>query len=261
MIASLAELYGARDLLRSFLARDLRVRYKASVLGILWSLLNPVFMMLVYTVVFSVVVRAGAAGINNYPVWFLAGFLPWMFFATTLQTGSMALLANGLLLSKVYFPRAVLPISMSLANLVNFGIAFVIYLPFAILVNGFSPLGMVALVGVTAALFLMATGLAMVLSAAMVYFRDVEFLLGLLLTAWFFLTPIVFQLSSAPEHLQPWFRLNPVLPYIDAYRDVLVYDRVPPASRLVACAIIGIVTFVICYAGFERLKGRVVEEL
>src|SRR5262249_23719205 len=165
MIASLAELYGSRDLLRSFLARDLRVRYKASALGVLWSLLNPVFMMLVYTVVFSVVVRAGSKGINNYPVWFLAGFLPWTFFATALQTGAMALLAHASLLQKVYFPRAVLPISMTLANLVNFGIAFAVYLPFAIWVNGFSALGLLALVGVTAALFLMAAGLAMLLSA------------------------------------------------------------------------------------------------
>src|SRR5262249_54412356 len=162
-------------------------------------LLNPVFMMLVYTVVFSVVVRAGSKGINNYPVWFLAGFLPWTFFATALQTGAMALLAHASLLQKVYFPRAVLPISMTLANLVNFGMAFAVYLPFAIWVNGFSALGLVALVGVTAALFLMAAGLAMLLSAMMVYFRDVEFLLGLLLTAWFFMTPIVFPLSAVPD--------------------------------------------------------------
>jgi ABC-2 type transport system permease protein len=120
---------------------------------------------------------------------------------------------------------------------------------------------MVALVGVTAALFLLSAGLSMVLSAVTVYFRDVEFLLGLLLTAWFFMTPIVFQFAAVPEHLKPWFRLNPVLPFIDAYRDVLVDATVPPASRLVVCAAIGIGTFAVCYASFDRLKGRVVEEL
>jgi ABC-2 type transport system permease protein len=128
-------------------------------------------------------------------------------------------------------------------------------------VNGFSALGLLSLVLVTAALFLMAAGLALVLSATMVYFRDVEFLLGPLLTAWFFLTPIVFQLSVAPRHLQQWFRLNPVLPFIDAYRDALVDAQVPPASRLVICAVIGVGTFALCWAAFDRLKRRVVEEL
>jgi homopolymeric O-antigen transport system permease protein len=261
MIASIGEIYGSRGLLRSFLVRDLQVRYKASALGVLWSLLNPVFMMLVYTMVFSVVLPQNAKGIGNYPVWFLAGFLPWTFFATALQTGSIALLSNASLLQKVYFPRAVLPLSMTAANLVNFLIGFAVYLPFAIYVNGFSPLGMVALVGVTAALFLLAAGLSMVLSALTVYFRDVEFLLGLLLTAWFFLTPVVYQYDLVPPHLQEWLRLNPMLPFVNAFRDVLVYDQVPSAERLAACAIIGVVPFVVCWAWFERIKGRVVEEL
>jgi lipopolysaccharide transport system permease protein len=261
MLGSLTELYGSRDLLRSFLVRDLRVRYKASALGILWSLLNPVFMMLVYTLVFSVVLPQNAVGINNYPVWFLAGFLPWTFFATALQTGSISLLSNASLLQKVYFPRAVLPLSMTVANLVNFAIGFLVYLPFAIYVNGFSLPGMLALVGVTAALFLLASGLAMLLSALTVYFRDVEFLLGLLLTAWFFLTPVVYQYTAVPHHLQQWLRLNPLLPFVNAYRDVLVDAQVPDARRLLACAVIGIVSFAVCWAFFDRIKGRVVEEL
>jgi ABC-2 type transport system permease protein len=217
--------------------------------------------MLVYTMVFSVVLPQNAVGINNYPVWFLAGFLPWTFFATALQTGSISLLSNASLLQKVYFPRAVLPLSMTAANLVNFLIGFLVYLPFAIYVNGFSPLGMVALVGVTAALFLLSAGLSMVLSALTVYFRDVEFLLGLLLTAWFFLTPVVYQYSVVPHHLQEWLRLNPLLPFVNAFRDVLVYDRVPSGERLLACGVIGVVTFAVCWVFFERIKGRVVEEL
>src|SRR3954451_11204735 len=230
MIATFAELYGSRDLLRSFLSRDLRVRYKASVLGVLWSLLNPVFMMLVYTLVFSVVLPQNAEGINNYPIWFLAGFLPWMFFSTALQTGSIALLSNASLLQKVYFPRAVLPLSMTVANLINFGIGLAVYLPFALFVNGATALGLVELVAITAFLFLFAAGLSLLLSAVTVYFRDVEFLLGLLLTAWFFMTPVVYQYSQVPGHLKTWLQLNPMLPFVNAYRDVLVQHQAPSAT-------------------------------
>jgi len=103
MIASIGEIYGSRDLLRSFLVRDLQVRYKASALGVMWSLLNPVFMMLVYTVVFSVIVRAGAAGINNYPVWFLAGFLRGT--ANNRQASSYASTATRLDVRRLQVPR------------------------------------------------------------------------------------------------------------------------------------------------------------
>ena len=118
-MGSLRELLGARELLRTFVARDLQVRYKGSALGILWSLLNPALMMGVYTAVFSSIMRND---IVDFPVFFMAGYLPWTFFATALQIGSFALLANSSLLQKVYFPREVLPISMTLANLANLGL-------------------------------------------------------------------------------------------------------------------------------------------
>ena len=123
---NLRELLGARELLRTFVARDLQVRYKGSALGILWSLLNPALMMAVYTVVFSSIMTNN---IPDFAVFFMSGFLPWTFFATALQGGSFALLANTSLLQKVYFPREVLPISMTLANLANLGFAFLAFLP------------------------------------------------------------------------------------------------------------------------------------
>jgi lipopolysaccharide transport system permease protein len=258
LMGSLRELLGARELLRTFVARDLQVRYKGSALGIIWSLLNPALMMGVYTAVFSSIMRNN---ITDFPVFFMAGFLPWTFFATALQIGSFALLANSSLLQKVYFPREVLPISVTLANLANLGLAFVAFVPLGLYLRGFTLAGLLGVLPVTLFLLMFTAGMVMLFSVLMVFFRDIEFLLGVALQAWFFLTPVVYEFDAVPERLARFTRFNPMLPYVNSYRDALYDGRFPPLFRLVECAIIGSVTLVACYLVFNRLKGRVVEEL
>jgi ABC-2 type transport system permease protein len=259
VIDAATELYGSRELLRNFVSRDLRARYKGSVLGIVWSLLNPLCMMLIYGIVFSFVNRGGP--VRYFSLWFMAGYLPWIFFQTSLQMGASSLLAHAGLLQKVYFPREVLPMSQTLANLVNLGIAMAVLLPIEWAVVGFTPVGMAELVVVTVALLGFALGLTLLISAATVYFRDIEFLLGLVLMAWFFLTPVVFPSSIYPQRYAWVFRLNPMTPFIDAYREA-IYDvhRVPLATLGITVAI-GAVGFLAGYAVFNRLKHRIVEEL
>jgi ABC-2 type transport system permease protein len=260
---AVSELYDSRNLLRNFVSRDLSVRYKGSALGILWSLLNPLMMMLVFTAVFSVLLRfSSSLPKGHYPIWFLAGFLPWSFLATALPLGTSSLVANGALIQKVYFPREVLPLSMTIANLINFGIAVALLLPFAAWTVGISVLGVIVLIPITAALFLFAAGLVMLCSALNVYFRDVEFLLGIVLTVWFYLTPIIYPLTNpAVARHARWFDLNPFVPFSEAYRDALYLGVVPSLERTSLCIGIGVVTFVICYAAFNRLKVRIAEEL
>ena len=258
VIENLRELLSARELLRTFVSRDLQVRYKGSALGVVWSLLNPALMMGVYTVVFSSVMRNNIA---DFPVFFMSGFLPWTFFATTLQIGSFALLSNTSLLQKVYFPREVLPISVTLASLVNLGLALLAFLPLGLYLRGFTAQGLVGLVPVTIFLLMFTTGAVMLFSALMVFFRDVEFLLGIMLQAWFFLTPVVYSFESIPSNYAKYFRFNPMLPFVNAYRDGLYLGRFPPLFRLGECATLGIVTLAACYLAFNRMKGRVVEEL
>jgi lipopolysaccharide transport system permease protein len=255
---NLRELLGARELLRTFVARDLQVRYKGSALGILWSLLNPALMMAVYTVVFSSIMTNN---IPDFAVFFMSGFLPWTFFATALQGGSFALLANTSLLQKVYFPREVLPISMTLANLANLGFAFLAFLPLGWYLRGFTVPGLVAVIPITIFLLMFTTGMVMLFSALMVFFRDIEFLLGVTLQAWFFLTPIVYTFASVPANLARVLRFNPMFPFVNAYRDALYDGRFPPLFRLTECALIGCLTLVVCYWAFNRMKGHVVEEL
>ena len=135
MLAAYRELRRYGYLFRTFFRRDLSARYKASVLGVVWSLLNPLMMMLIYTFVFSHVLQINQ---TDYSAWFITGFLPWFFFSTALSMGASTLVGHSSLITKVYFPRELLPLSMTAANLVNMGIAYAIFLPYAIYVRGFS---------------------------------------------------------------------------------------------------------------------------
>ena len=228
MVRNLRELLGARELLRTFVSRDLQVRYKGSALGVLWSLLNPALQMGVYTIVFSALMRNR---ITDFPVFFMSGFLPWTFFATSLQTGSFALLSNTSLLQKVYFPREVLPISATLANLANLGLAIVAFIPLGLYLRGFTIEGLLGLIPVTIFLLMFTAGSVMLFSALMVFFRDVEFLLGVVLQAWFFLTPVVYEFGSLPERYSRFTRFNPMLPFINAYRDATRIDFIEDSVR------------------------------
>ena len=171
------------------------------------------------------------------------------------------LLANAGLLQKVYFPREVLPISVTLANLANLGLAFCAFLPLGLLLRGFTMQGLVSVPITTVFLLMFTAGMVMLFSALMVFFRDIEFLLGVILQAWFFLTPIVYEFASIPANLARFVRFNPMLPFVNAYRDGLYYGDFPPVVRLVECGLVGSVTLVLCYIAFNRMKGHVVEEL
>jgi ABC-2 type transport system permease protein len=258
VIDSATELYGARDLLRNLVARDVRARYKGSALGVLWSLLNPLFMMLIYGIVFSIVNRS-SGGPRYYALWFMAAYLPWLFFQTSLQMGASSLLAHATLLQKVYFPRAVLPISQTVANLVNMGFALAVLLPIEWIVMGFTPVGMIELVIVTAGLVAFTLGLTMLLSAATVYFRDLEHLVGIVLMGWFFLTPVIIPTASYPHH--GLLSLNPMTPYVNGFRASIYYVHRVPLATLAETVVIGVVTLLVGYAIFNRLQRRIVEEL
>jgi len=263
--ADVRELVLHRELLRSFVLRDLRGRYKGSALGIVWSLASPILMLVVYTIAFSVILRIEAEG-GDYAISLMAAFLPWTFLATSVQFGATALLANAGLISKVYFPREVLPLSLTTANLVNMALALAFFVPFAILTRGADPLALAAAVPVTLAFYLFVAGLVLLASVLTVYFRDLEFLLTIGLTAWFFLTPVVYDVTfydrpEVPDLAGDVLRFNPALPFVEAYRDVLYRVEAPSPTRILACLGIGVVTFVASYALFNRLKRNIAEEL
>lgn len=221
------ELWHYRYLLRNLVVRDLKVRYKSSVLGILWSLLNPLLMMMVFWLVFSV---AGQTRIRQYPVFVLVGLMPWNFFSGSVVGGSYAILTNSSLVKKVYFPRELLPTAVVLSNFINYLFALIVL--FAALY--FSGIGLtihalwVPVILLTQLIYTL--GLAYFLSALHVFFRDVAMILDVGMLAWFFLSPIFYTLEDFGQverfgvvfdaaRVMRW--VNPVASLIDAYRTVL----------------------------------------
>src|SRR5881628_1561135 len=221
-----------RELFGNLFRRDVQAKYRGSILGLAWTLANPVLLMAVYLLVFSVLWKTPFANGGHYGLFLLVGLSAWIFFATSVQSASRSLLDNANLIRKTRFPRQLVPLSVVATNLVSFGVmlAVLFVLDFALLprVRGTMwlalPLG-VALVALTA-------GLALALASANVVFRDVEHLIGALLLPWFFLTPILW-IPSAFHHYHGLVRVlhyvNFVTPAVDAIRDPLFFGRMPRA--------------------------------
>lgn len=219
-----------RYLLQSLVVRNLKARYKDSLLGVLWSLLNPLALMIVFTVVFSVL--SGGAAPRQYPVFVLVGIIPWRFFAGSLMATSVSLTESSGLVKKVYFPRELLPIASLLTELVNFLLGFLILIVFLYVFGlGLTPYVLwVPLILLTQLVFTL--GLGLVLSAMTVFYRDVLMILDVVLQAWFFLSPVFYSFETLfgetatllgvtfnPTQAMRW--INPMASIIDGYRTVL----------------------------------------
>lgn len=232
MFSRIAELYRYRELIKNLVTRDLRVRYKNSVLGVLWSLLNPLLMTLVFTVVFTLMIPSD---IEKYPVFFMCGFLPWSFFSASLTGGTGSIVNNAPLIKKVYFPREVLPLSEVLSNLVNFLLALVVLFAMIFVFQIELTAAVLMLPFIILAQVMFTLGMALALSTANVFFRDTQHILEIMLLAWFFLTPIFYPIKTLPESaqlfgltvdIQLWARrLNPMASLVASYRDILYWGK------------------------------------
>jgi lipopolysaccharide transport system permease protein len=262
VIGEFFELRGFGYLFRNFLSRDLSSRYKGSLLGVVWSLMNPLVMMAIYTVVFSVIFTSKQP---DYAILLLSAYLPFFFFQSAVSLGVPTLVANAGLIKKVYFPRELLPLSMTAASFVNFLFTMALLLPAAAYAReGANGWALLTLIPVAVSFFLATAGLVMLLAALNVYFRDVEFLSGIILTVLFYLTPIVYTLGfvqAQSPRVELWIARNPLTPFTEAFRTAIYYKEVPVTIQLAECAVIGIGGFLIGYAVFNRLKGRLAEEL
>lgn len=256
---TLKELYAYRQMIYSLVKRDLRGRYKGSVLGFLWTFINPLLQLAVYTVVFSVILRSG---IDKFYIFLFVALVPWLFFSTCLSGGSSCIFAQQDMVKKIYFPREVLPISYVVSQFVNMLLTFIII--FVVLIISGIGINIVALLYLPVIFtieFILALGITMLSSALTVYFRDLEYILGIIGMAWMYLTPIIYPIEQVPEEIKPIFNLNPMTPIITAFRDILYYKEIPQMSTLLHATILGIVILIIGCFAFSKLKRNFAEEM
>ena len=264
MLASLTQLFRYRALIASLVARELKARYRGSLLGFFWSFVNPLLLLLIYTFIFTVVMPgARGAGLEPFSLFMFCGILPWTWFHASLIESSNVLIAGGNLIRKVLFPAEVLPIVTVLAGLVHFlfglPILAAFFLYYRVPVTGTDLLWLPLVIVVQLILTL---GLALIVSALTVHFRDLRDLLVNLMTLWFFATPIVYPLSQAPERVRRLLNLNPFTHLAVAYQQVLFvpgpFEQWP---RLIAVGLASAVVLLFGYFVFDRLRDTLAEEV
>ena len=265
-------LIARRELLWNLTLRELRGRYKRSILGWGWSLLNPIAFMLIYSFAFSLVLRAtppegDPSGLGSYAFFLMCALLPWTFFAVAVSTSMTAIVANSALVGKVAFPREHLVVSTVVAGLFTLAIEMLV-LCVALLIAGNMVLPWIPLVIVTSALVgVFAVGFGLALAAAHVYFRDVAYLWGIASQAWFFATPIVYPPSSAAEQLARYPTLLriyndlPMAVIARVFRNLLYDTRWPRLIDYGLLAVYAVVALLVGWWIFDRLEDRFAEEL
>lgn len=275
MRSVLQDFKDSRELLTNLTARELKGKYKGSVLGWGWSLLNPLATMVIYTFVFSFVLRVEIpvgerTGIKVFALWLVCGLLVWNLVANGLTAGIASLTTNSNLIKKVWFPRETLVLSTVLALvmslLIELGVLSVALAFYGNIVLLWLPLVLLLVVLLT----MFVTGLALALSVANVYFRDLQYLISIGMQIWFYLTPIIYPVSLVEKQaghevlgvsIFTLYKLNPAYSYVESFRDVLYDEQVPSAVRLLTMAAWSVVSVVVGYWVFKRYEGRLAEEL
>jgi ABC-2 type transport system permease protein len=269
----LGEIWRSRELLQNLTNREVRGKYRRTALGQLWSLANPIAAIVIYTFIFSFIFRLPAqvgdpSGLDTYALWLVCGLLPWLFFNRVLTLGTDALVANAGLIQKVYFPRIVLPLSLANATFFTWVLEMGV-LAIALSLLGSFVLPWVPLIALFMIIFaLFSVGLAMVFSIINVYFRDLAYLLTIVLQFWFYLTPILYPvdlvvtqsdrlggLLGTPITLLDLYTLNPVEGFIEIFRNLLYDNRLPELSTMVIAlgwTVIALVAGLWMYARKEK---------
>ena len=264
MLHNLRQLFRYRGLVQSLVSRELKARYRGSVLGFFWSFINPLMLLLIYSFVFTVVLpNQQPKEIQPYSVFVFAGLLPWTWFSSSLLESSNALLTGGNLIKKVLFPAEVLPIVAVIANMVHFFFGlpilglFIWYYGIPLLISE-----LLWFPVVVALQFVFTLGLGLLLAALTVHFRDLRDILGNLLTFWFFSTPIIYSMTQAPGIGKALLNLNPFTHFVISYQEILLYQGPFGHWRwLLVVGAIGVVQFFIGYFVFDRLRETFAEEV
>jgi len=262
LLRNLRQLFRYRGLIQSLVARELKARYRGSVLGFLWSFINPLLLLLIYTFVFSVILPNRNELAQPYAVFMFCGILPWNWFSSSLMEASGSLVAGGNLIKKVLFPAEILPLVNVLANMVHFFLGLLILAVFLVVYRHWpDPAGLIWFPVAVLVQLVFTSGLALFLAALTVHYRDIRDLLSNLLMFWFFATPIIYPWQDPNVSRFKWlFDLNPFTHLAVSYQEILFfYGPVGHAKWLVALGVASIGIFLGGYWFFDRLRDSFAE--
>jgi ABC-type polysaccharide/polyol phosphate export permease len=261
-----ADLFRYRELFANLFRRDLQAKYRGSLLGLAWSLVHPLLLLGVYVLVFSVLVPV--VDVDDYPLFLISGLAAWIFFSTSLQTAAHSIVENASLVTKVRFPRQLVPLSAVGAQLVTFSLMFAVLVAVNAALRPETRDTIVLAVPLAALFVLFVGGLALAIAAANVVFRDVEHLLGALLLPWFFLTPVLYTFDQLPAGVQRHERLLDVLTYgnfvtppIQAIRDPLFEGQLPRVVDVVYLVVAAVTALALGALVFRRVDDEIAVEL
>lgn len=249
----LKELWAYRELLYFLVWRDVKVRYKQTALGAAWAIIQPLMMMFVFSLFFGYLAKVPSDGIP-YPIFTFCALLPWQLFAHALTESSNSLVANERLITKVYFPRLIVPIAAVLGGMVDFAIAFVIFLVMMLYYGIVPTWAIVTLPGFILLAIMTALGVGLWLSALNVQYRDVRYTIGFLIQFWLFATPVAYSTSIVPERWRPLYGLNPMAGVVEGFRWALLGKSEPPGTLLAVSVVVVILILVGGLYYFRRME-------
>jgi len=258
MIARFIEIYRFRNMLFSFVKKDLRTRYKGSVLGFIWTFINPLMQLVVFSLVFPFIMRFD---IPNYSLFLFVALVPWMYFSATLVGGCGQILSQSALVTKIYFPREIIPLTFALGGLCNMFFAYLIIFPMMIFFNVPLTLYLLWLPVLFTIQCILCMGVALVVSAIYVYFRDIEHILGICAMALQFLTPIMYDIEMLPLRMQPFIRLNPMTLLVINYRDIVFHGIAPNIHYMIIGLATSVFIFFMGMLIFNRLQRGFAEAM
>src|SRR3989344_8120864 len=249
-----SDLVKNKYLLSELVKREIKARYKQSILGYAWVILVPLINLVVLTVVFSFFIRIPTGNIP-YPVFLFTALVPWTFTANAITFATQSLVSNTNLITKIYLPREIFPISTILAKTVDLVLTALILVVILIAFNIPLKITMLAVPLVFFFHFLLVLGISFILSSINVFFRDVENVLGVALTIWMYITPVLYPQELIPEKLIPFLNLNPMMPIINAYRNTILYGVMPSWQSFSYAAVVSTLVFIFGYK-FFKVRSR-----
>lgn len=258
MIDHIQEIFRFKEMIKSWTRKELRTRYKGSFLGFLWTFVNPLLQLIVYSIIFPLILRINQ---ENYAMFMFVALIPWNFFTTSIQGACGLIVGNSSLVTKVYFPREILPISFALSGMMNMIFSYAIVFPMLAIFRIPFTWNILWLPLLIVTQTILCMGIALLFSSINVFFRDLEYFIGVALMALYFLTPIMYSLSSMPEKMRWILRLNPMTNYVELYRDVTFYGVGLDLSLYGITLLYSVLIFIVGYIVFGKLQRKFTEIL